>query len=91
MTSSSVSVVLPTYNEAGHIVELVKEVIASIPADWKYEVLVVDDNSPDGTYQIVKEAFSNNPNVIPVLRETDRGFAKSIRTGVERATAGWKL
>lgn len=87
MTFSSVSVVLPTYNESGHIVDLVNEVIASIPVGWEYEVLVVDDNSPDGTCQIVKKAFSNNPNVIPVLRETDRGFAKSIRTGVERASS----
>ena len=41
MKSSTVSVVLPTYNESGHIVDLVKEVIASIPAGWGYEILVV--------------------------------------------------
>jgi dolichol-phosphate mannosyltransferase len=83
---SSVSVVLPTYNESGHIVDLVKAVMNSIPSGWGYEVLVVDDNSPDGTYEIVKEAFANNPHVIPILRETDRGFAKSIRTGIERSS-----
>ncbi len=41
MKPSTVSVVLPTYNESGHIVDLVKEVIASIPAGWGYEILVV--------------------------------------------------
>jgi dolichol-phosphate mannosyltransferase len=87
MTTSSVSVVLPTYNESGHIVDLVNDVIAAIPTGWKYEVLIVDDSSPDGTFKLVKEAFSDNPNIIPVLRETDRGFAKSIRTGIERASS----
>jgi dolichol-phosphate mannosyltransferase len=87
MTPSSVSVVLPTYNESGHIVDLVNEVVASIPAGWRYEVLVVDDNSPDGTYQIVKNAFRDNSSVIPILREIDRGFAKSIRAGIEHASS----
>ncbi len=91
MMPSSVSVVLPTYNESGHIVELVSEVIASIPTGWVYEILVVDDNSPDGTCKLVKEAFRDNSHVIPVLRETDRGFAKSIRTGIERASSEYLI
>lgn len=91
MIPSSVSVVLPTYNESGHIVDLINVVINSIPPGWQYEVLVVDDNSPDGTFQIVKEAFACNSHVIPILRETDRGFAKSIRTGIERSTSEFLL
>jgi dolichol-phosphate mannosyltransferase len=87
MMPSSVSVVLPTYNESGHIVDLIEAIIASIPTGWKYEVLVVDDDSPDKTFQVVMNAFDNNPSVIPVLRKSDRGFAKSIRAGVELATS----
>lgn len=87
MMPSSVSIVLPTYNESGHIVDLINTVIDSIPEGWEYEVLIVDDNSPDGTYQIIKEAFIGNSHVVPILRETDRGFAKSIRAGVERASS----
>ena len=86
-----VSVVLPTYNESGHIVDLIHAVIASIPAGWEHEVLVVDDNSPDRTFQIVKEAFHDDPDVVPVLRETDRGFAKSIREGIDRASGDFLI
>jgi dolichol-phosphate mannosyltransferase len=81
-----VSVILPTYNEAGNIVELVNRIIQNIPPGWQYEILVVDDNSPDQTYQLAKDTFKSDPAVVPVLRTTDRGFAKSIRAGIERAT-----
>lgn len=85
MTQQSVSVILPTFNESGNIVELVQNVLMSIPPDWRYEILVVDDNSPDGTYELVRQTFEGNPNVVPLLRTTDRGFAKSIRAGIEKA------
>jgi dolichol-phosphate mannosyltransferase len=46
----------------------------------------VDDNSPDNTYGLVRETFQANPKVVPVLRTVDKGFAKSIREGIERAS-----
>jgi dolichol-phosphate mannosyltransferase len=84
--SKKVSIVLPTYNEVGHICDLVRAVLANVPREWTPEVLVVDDNSPDGTFTAVQEAFRDTPTVVPVLRTSDRGFAKSIRAGIERAT-----
>lgn len=80
-----VSVILPTYNEAGNIVELVKSIIDNIPSEWDYEIIVVDDNSPDQTFAIILESYKDNPAVIPHLRTRDRGFAKSIRAGIEVA------
>jgi dolichol-phosphate mannosyltransferase len=81
-----VSIVLPTYNESGNIVDLVIKIAENIPTDWEYEIVVVDDASPDDTYNVVSSAFRDDPRVIPILRTTDRGFAKSIQTGIERAT-----
>jgi len=83
---TKVSVILPTYNEAGNIVELVNAIIPQIPPGHDYEIIVVDDNSPDNTHGLVSDAFKTDPHVIPVLRTADRGFAKSIRAGIERAT-----
>ena len=45
----------------------------------------MDDNSPDGTYELISQVFKDHPNVMPLLRMTDRGFAKSIRAGIETA------
>lgn len=86
MERRSVSVILPTYNESGNIVRLVTAVATNIPAGWDYQILVVDDNSPDDTLGAVKRAYSNDPRVVPILRTEDRGFAKSIRAGIERAS-----
>ena len=80
-----VSVILPTYNEVGNIIPLINLIIENIPSNWDYEIIAVDDNSPDGTYAAVRETFKDNDAIIPILRTTDRGFAKSIRAGIERA------
>lgn len=80
-----VSVILPSYNEARNIVALVKSVAASIPKNYDYEIIVVDDDSPDGTYKSVRQAFRDNPRMIALLRTQDRGLAVSIRTGIETA------
>jgi dolichol-phosphate mannosyltransferase len=80
------SVILPTYNEAGNIVGLVEEILANFPPDVEPEILIVDDDSPDKTCEVAKNAFAANPNVRVLLRTQDRGFAKSIRAGIERAT-----
>lgn len=87
MTDKRVSIILPTFNEAGNIVALIHAIAAAVPAGWDHEVLVVDDNSSDGTYRIVQQDFVGDPHVIPVLRTKDYSLAKSIRAGLERASA----
>lgn len=85
--SKTVSVVLPTYNEAGNIETLVDRIVRAIPPMWDYEILVLDDNSPDGTYEIACKCAVQNPKVKAILRTGERGFAKSIRDGIERASS----
>jgi dolichol-phosphate mannosyltransferase len=83
-----VSVILPTFNEAANIVDLVYAIKVAIPARWDYEVLVVDDSSTDGTYETVRKAFGSDNRVVPMLRAQDPGLAKSIRCGLESARGG---
>jgi dolichol-phosphate mannosyltransferase len=80
------SVILPTYNEAGNIVGLVEEILANFPPDIEPEILIVDDDSPDKTCEVAKKAFATTRTVRVILRTKDRGFAKSIRAGIEQAT-----
>jgi len=81
-----VSVILPTYNEAGNIVSLVESILQHLPSDVEPEILIMDDNSPDETYSIANKAFTGNSSIHVFLRTKDRGFAKSIRNGIELAT-----
>jgi dolichol-phosphate mannosyltransferase len=85
------SVILPTYNEAGNIVNLVAAIRENIPSPWAREILVVDDNSRDGTLQLVKDAYGSDPEVKPILRTSNRGLGASIRTGIEAATGDYLL
>ena len=53
-------VIIPTYNEA----ENIKKVIEATIREKKFDVLVVDDSSPDGTATIVKEIIESNPKKV---------------------------
>jgi len=81
-----VSVILPTYNERDGIAELVAEIVAiARAARLDFEVLVVDDASPDGTAAHVEEAFHAEPTVRVHVRRGERGLASAIRRGIEQA------
>jgi dolichol-phosphate mannosyltransferase len=81
-----VSVILPTYNESGNIVALVEAIRSNLPLHCEHEIIVVDDNSPDGTYDLVRNRFGGKSEVRAIRRTRDRGLANSIREGLEKAS-----
>jgi dolichol-phosphate mannosyltransferase len=81
-TVGKISIILPAYNERENVIPLIAAIHEALGA-VDHEVLVVDDNSPDGTYAAI-EALAD-PRARCILRTTDRGFAKSIRCGLEHA------
>ncbi len=78
-----VSVILPTYNESGNIIELVQRVLQATREINEAEVVVVDDSSPDGTAGLVRNTFVNEPRVRLHVRVGERGLASAIRKGIE--------
>jgi len=80
---SFVSVILPTYNEAGNIVALVEAIDCAITLP--HEIIVVDDNSPDGTSRLVQEQMVSGriPGIRLETRMTNRGLTNSIWRGIE--------
>jgi dolichol-phosphate mannosyltransferase len=86
-----VSVILPTYNEAGNIVNLIAAIKKQIPASWTREFVVIDDNSQDGTINLVREVYRYDHEVKTVLRTHDRGLGASIRAGIEAASGDYFL
>lgn len=82
-----VSVILPTYNERDAIVQHAEHVSKVLTkAGYKHEVLVVDDDSPDGTAEIVKNQSKKNHNIKVIVRKTKHGLGLSIGDGVRNAT-----
>lgn len=82
-----VSIILPTYNEIENIQPLVSDIIHSI-SNINYEIIIVDDNSPDGTGEEAKKLEQNYPNVKTIIRTEDKGLAKSIKEGILSSKGG---
>jgi glycosyltransferase involved in cell wall biosynthesis len=74
------SVIIPTYNEAGTILELLKKV-KQVPFDK--EIIVVDDGSKDGTRDILHQ---NKEEMTLLFHETNRGKGAAIRTAIPYIT-----
>ncbi len=94
-----VSVVLPTFNERDNICDLIDAICRELqPAGYRFEVLVVDDSSPDGTAEVVRGRYNlvdgsvvGGGGRIPkyaggtlrlFVRTQDKGLAASIRDGL---------
>jgi dolichol-phosphate mannosyltransferase len=77
-------VVVPTYNER---VNLPLVVPAILQQDPRIEVLVVDDNSPDGTGQLADELAASTPRVHVLHRPTKSGLGKAYLAGFQWALA----
>src|SRR5438045_2743483 len=72
--------VVPTYNEAGNILELIDRVGAALAG---VHVLVVDDDSPDGTADLVREHPKFGTVVHLLARTGERGLGNAYRAGFE--------
>jgi dolichol-phosphate mannosyltransferase len=75
-------VVIPTYNEAPNVLNIVPQVLSQDP---RLEVLVVDDNSPDGTGQMADELSAKNPRVHVLHREGKLGLGTAYIRGFKWA------
>ena len=74
------SLVLPTYNEAQNIPALLPKIRKAL-AGVQYEIIIVDDNSPDNTWKVAQEYSKDIPN-IHVLRRIDRrGLSSAVIDG----------
>jgi len=84
--SVDVSVIVPTYNEAEALAELVQRLFAALAATGRdAELVIVDDSSPDGTGEIAEQLASHYP--IRVLHRPPRsGLASAVLAGIARAT-----
>ena len=80
----AVVVTVPTFNESGNILALAHELLELGPG---FHVLVIDDNSPDGTWRLVLEASRQEPRLHLLHRQHDKGRGNAGREGFVKALA----
>lgn len=85
MSYIHLSIIIPTYNEAGNIGLLIKEIKSQLKNKISYEIIVVDDNSPDNTAQEAKKLIDKDGQVRLFVRKKDRGLATAIGFGISQA------
>lgn len=78
-------VIIPTYNEKENIENIINAVLS---LKHQFDILVIDDNSPDGTADIVKSVIAKNPDRVHMLqREGKLGLGTAYITGFKWALA----
>lgn len=75
-------VIIPTYNEKDNIAELIEEVFS---VDPEVNMLIIDDNSPDGTAEIVKNLQNKYPLIKLIQRPGKLGLGTAYKLGFEYA------
>lgn len=73
-----VSIVVPTYNERQNLPRLVAAIAQDVP--WPYEIIVVDDSSPDGTADLARDLAKTHP-VRLLSRPAKSGLGSAYRDG----------
>jgi dolichol-phosphate mannosyltransferase len=81
-------IIVPTYNEAGNIKPLINELqkVEELVAGWQFELLIVDDNSPDGTGKIIKNLQKKHQN-LQLLEGKRKGLGAAYIRGFKYGLA----
>lgn len=75
-------IIIPTYNERENIIPLITELLRLMPQDTR--ILVVDDNSPDGTGALIRDHIAKDPRVSLISRRGKLGMGSAYREAFHR-------
>lgn len=85
MGALDLSVIVPTYREAENLEPLATRLVAALqPTGWSFEILIVDDNSPDETRAVCERLAESAPLRL-LVREQERGLSTAVLHGMREA------
>ena len=85
MNAQMVSIILPTYNESKNVPIIVDRIAQVLAPLCPFEVLVVDDNSPDGTWAIAEQLSAERPWLRSIRRMQNKGLSPAVVDGFSLA------
>ncbi|EOQ87610.1 glycosyltransferase, group 2 family protein [Leptospira yanagawae serovar Saopaulo str. Sao Paulo = ATCC 700523] len=81
------SIIIPTYNEAGNIKNCVETITRVLEEQAiTFEIIIVDDNSPDGTYEVTKVMAKYDQRIKPFVRRNEKGLSSAVTFGYDKAS-----
>jgi len=81
---SSTSIIIPTYNECENLPQLIQRITTSM-SNLNHEIIIVDDNSPDGTGQLAEQLAKQYGSIKVIHRPAKMGLATAILEGIKHA------
>ncbi|MDV6237133.1 glycosyltransferase family 2 protein [Leptospira ellisii] len=84
MTSPFISIILPTYNEKENLPILLPRIESSLKG-YSFEIIVVDDNSPDRTWEIAERLKEKHPEMRVLRRMDAKGLSSAVIAGMGSA------
>src|SRR5262245_26635316 len=85
-----ISIILPTYNEAGNIELLMDRTLQALGNyPGGLEIVVVDDNSPDGTWHLVARKAEQDARIRLIHRRNENGLTSAISRGLTEGRGEW--
>jgi dolichol-phosphate mannosyltransferase len=86
----AVSVVIPCYNEESNVGPLVTR-LDDLYGDYLHEIILVDDNSTDGTPEVIAALAKADPRIRSIRRNPPNGVGRALAEGYRAATGRWIL
>ena len=89
-SSLSLSIITATLNEWGNVSQFVDRVEKAV-GKGPHEIIVVDDNSSDGTIELLEKISLSNPNVRIIVNSQREGLLRSNLRGLKESRGGIKI
>ena len=83
------SVVVPVFNERDNVTPLVNEIVAALRGKHSFEIVYVDDQSKDDSFQVLKDLMASVPELRVVQHLRQSGQSTAVRNGVKAARGAW--
>ena len=90
MAKKMLSIIMPVYNEAATLAEVVPKVLAA-PCPLKTELVLVDDCSSDGSYKIARELAKKHPQMRVYAHQVNQGKGAAIRTAIKHIRGDYAI
>lgn len=80
-----ITIIIVTYNSEKYITKCIESINSSIPKNWVYKIIVIDNHSQDQTITRLREIRLKYQNLDVIKNDYNVGFASAVNTGIERA------